>query len=437
MLGYNLWLAARSVRRNPVLSILIIGGIALGITIATSFITLHHVLAQDPLPDRSSRLHYVRLDSWDPARAYPGDAEKPIPPHITYPDMRGIMKSGIPARENGGFKANLYVYPEKDKGRPFRAVVRLCFSDFFRMFEVPFAHGGPWPESADEGPEQVIVIDHATNDTLFGGGNSVGRTVRLDEREFKVVGVLAPWRPTIKMYDMTQFAYQEPEAIYMPFNFVEPMEIRTAGNTDNWKANTDNTPRGFLYSETAWLQFWVELEDERKVQEYRDFLEAYVMEQKKLGRFQRPLDVRLTPLPALIEEFQVVPEETKGMMLISLLFLTVCALNLTGLLLGKFLARAPEVGVRRALGASRRAVFLQHVVECEFIGIVGGAIGLLLSMGVLFLFNKSFPFGEVFHLDAAMAGASILLSLVAGLLAGLYPAWRVCTLPPAAHLRLG
>ena len=60
--------------------------------------------------------------------------------------------------------------------------------------------------------------------------------------------------------------------------------------------------------------------------------------------------------------------QVTAMMVVSLLFLAVCALNLMGLLLAKFLARAPEIGVRRALGASRRHVFVQHVVEAELGG---------------------------------------------------------------------
>ena len=61
--------------------------------------------------------------------------------------------------------------------------------------------------------------------------------------------------------------------------------------------------------------------------------------------------------------------------MVGLLFLVVAAVNLIGLLLGKFLARADEVGVRRALGASRRDVFLQHLVECQVVALLGGAIG--------------------------------------------------------------
>jgi putative ABC transport system permease protein len=75
-------------------------------------------------------------------------------------------------------------------------------------------------------------------------------------------------------------------------------------------------------------------------------------------------------------------------------------------------------------------------VECELIGVLGGVIGLALSLGVLALFNRAI-FGIPIALDLQMVGAAVVLSLVAGLVAGLYPAWRICTIPPASYLRLG
>ena len=99
-------------------------------------------------------------------------------------------------------------------------------------------------------------------------------------------------------------------------------------------------------------------------------------EQKQLpGRFGAPINnwaptKRRWPGCSYQE---VVPGEANALMLIiALLFLLVCSVNLIGILLGKFLARAPEVGVRRALGASRRWVFVQHLLECELIGVIAG-----------------------------------------------------------------
>jgi putative ABC transport system permease protein len=438
MLLYHLRIAFKSLRRSIGFSTVVVGGIALGIGVATLFATIRHAMAKDPIPHRSDVLHYVRLDNWDPAKPHPNRAG--LPPQVTFRDMTEIMKSDVPARQSGMFKANLYVFPEPGAGRPTRTLTRLCYADFFPMFDTPFKYGSGWDRQADQGPEPVIVLGEEMNDKLFGGQNSVGKTVRIEEREFRVVGVLDTWRPSIKFYDITQQNLQVPEQVFMPLGWLRPMQIRTSGNSDGWKSPPAPGFEGVLVSETTWLQMWVELPDASARQRYVDFLTAYVTEQKKQGRFPRPLRVEVTPLMQLMDEQGVTPPELTAMVVVSLLFLAVCALNLTGLLLAKFLARAPEIGVRRALGASRKQVFLQHVVECELVGVLGGALGILLSLGAVAVANgwikTLFNRGDLIQFDTQMAMFALGLSLLAGLVAGVYPAWRVCRIPPAVHLKL-
>jgi putative ABC transport system permease protein len=440
MLLYNLRIALLSLRRNAVLSAVTVGGIAIGIAVSTVFSTARHAFARDPIPGKSDVLHYVRMDNWDALKPYPGPDPTQPPTQITYLDMTAIMKSDIPVRQTGMFKARLYVFPDAKVGKPTQEVVRLCFSDFFAMFQVPFKYGSAWDKKADEGPEPVIVLGSEMNDKLFGGANSVGRTVRIENRDFRVVGVLDYWQPGIKYYDVTQSFLESPEPIFMPFNFLRPMQLRTAGNSDGWKSLAGPGFEGFLASDVCWIQMWVELPTPEKRAAYEDFLKSYVLEQKKTGRFQRPLNNRVTPLMAWLRQQRIVPSEVTAMMIVSLLFLAVCAVNLTGLLLAKFLARAAEVGVRRALGARRWDILVQHIVECELVGVIGGAIGIALSVGGLAWSNNWMMIlagrGDFFRLDLTMLAFAVGLSLLAGLLAGLYPAWRICRIAPANHLKV-
>lgn len=442
MLAYNLRLAWKSLRRNPILSLLIVGGIALGVAISTAFITVYHVFSEDPLPGKSSTLHYIQMDNWDP-KAPPHPNYGGLPPQLAYRDVREIMRSDIPVRQTANFIAALYIFPEDTRARPSQEPVRMVFSDFFPMFEVPFKYGSGWSKAADAGPEPVVVINSALNDRLFGGADSVGKTLRIDRREFRIVGVIGPWRPRVKMYDINGNQFSRPESVFLPFNWIEPMEIRSTGNRDNWKALPGNPTyvESLRAGEANFIQMWVELPDDKSRDAYHAFLDAYTLEQRKIGRFERPINNLVTPMPELIRKWEVVPKQTKALAAISVLFLVVSALNLVGLFLGKFLARAPHVGIRRALGASRRSIFLQHLIECEFVGLIGGAIGLLLSLGVLAFFNKLFSLAlqgdneSFFRLDPTMILAAVFLSLVAGAIAGIYPAWRICSIPPANHLR--
>lgn len=436
MLLYNVKIAIKSLRRNPILTTLLIGAIALGICVSTTFIGLRRMVEKDPLPGQSDNLFYVRLDNWDPARAYNADDPKSTPIMITYRDMRELMKSPIPTRHVGSYRAQMFAHPDPKAGRPFSVDIRMTFSDFFPMFDIPFQYGSGWDKAADAKPEPVVVIDQAMNQKLFGGANSIGKTIRFDERVFKVVGVIGEWNPPFRFYDVTQ-GIAKVEGVFMPFNFTEALQMNTAGNSDGWKGQAEPTYASFLQSEQTWISYWAELPTTEKQQAYREWVDDYVRDQKKIGRFERPLNNKVTAMMDVFEEYQLVPPAIKSMSVVSLLFLVVCSLNLVGLLLGKFLARVPEVSVRRALGASKFQVFWQHVVECELVGIAGGAIGILLSVGMLKLIQKVIPQNAItIGLDAEMVFVSIFLSLVAGLLAGIYPSWRVCSIAPAMQLKV-
>ena len=436
MLAYQIKIALKSLRRNPALSALVICGIGLGIAVSTAFITTYYLMAGDPIPHKSDQLFYVEIDAWDPD--YPFDEAHPERPpnQITYRDLRGLMESDIPTYQSGMFKSSLTIQPEGEDDRPYRARTRMCFSDFFQMFEVPFEYGGGWGPSVAENQEPVVVIDRETNQRLFGGEDSVGSKVRINNRDFTVVGVIGHWRPDIKYYDLNNNTVEAPEEIYIPFNHLEAMEISSTGNSMGWKFYPGNEYQDFLQSESTWLQMWVQLDDRWQYEEYAAFLDAYALEQKKLGRYGRPVNNVLLSVTDYMKVEEAVPDEARILLIIAILFLVVCSVNLIGILLGKFLARAPEVGVRRALGASRLSVFLQHIVECEVVGLLGGALGIALSWFALQLINRLFDNAVAFHLDLTMVFAAFGLSLVAGLIAGLYPAWRICRVAPATYLKL-
>jgi putative ABC transport system permease protein len=435
MLTYHLKIALKSLRRNPVLTTLLIAGIALGICVSTAFVTLRHLYTQDLLPGKSDKVFYVRLDSWGKSEAFDSKQDS-VPDQVTYRDARGLLRSKVPIRQTPTFVTSMFVHPDPKVARPYQPNVRLAMADFFDIFNLKFRYGGPWSKAADAKPEQVVVIDHATNQKLFGGENSVGRTLRLESRNYKVVGVLEPYRPPLRLWEMIRNGHGAPEPIYIPFNLVAPLEIWSRGNNSGWKPMPIQTHQDWLNSERVWIQYWVELPDGKAVESYRDWLRGYIREQKRIGRFERPELFKLTTIPELVEEFNLIPAGVKQMSVVSLLFLAVCSLNLVGILLGKFLARIPEVSVRRALGASRAQIFWQHVIECEVIGIIGGAAGILLSIAVLGLLARFMPNGEALRLDSEMLLMAAFLSLVAGLLAGVYPAWRVCSVAPAMQLKV-
>ncbi|HEV2111956.1 MAG TPA: FtsX-like permease family protein, partial [Gammaproteobacteria bacterium] len=210
------------------------------------------------------------------------------------------------------------------------------------------------------------------------------------------------------------------------------------GNNSCWKDTTDKSFQGYLNSECVWIQFWVQEPNKAGADDYHGFLDAYVQEQKKLGRFPRPLNNHLRNVDEWLKYQKVVPPEVRVLVALSFMFLAVCMLNTIGLILAKFLRRSGEIGLRRALGASRMALFRQYIVETGVIGLGGGVLGI--GVGWLGLFGLrhllSGDAGKAAHLDWTMIGVGLLLAVVASILAGLYPAWRVVRIPPALYLKI-
>lgn len=444
MLGYYLFLAWKSIRRTPGNSLVVIAGIALGIAVATLFSAIYYSYAKDPIPEKSSVLYYVRMDNWDPAKPHPDGGSSRMPPYMSYLDVREIIKSKIPVLQTAAYRSALHISAATENTRGRLDWTRLCHADFFAMFGLPFRYGSGWTREADEKAEPVVVIDDFLNQRFFKGENSVGRTVRIEGRDFRVIGVLAPFRPSIRYYDAAYgSATVPPERIFLSIGHMIPMEIGIAGaGAMGWGSPNKPGFMGRLESEWNFLQMWVELPGPAEVAAYKGFLDAHALEQRRLGRFQRPLDNRVTPMREFLREQNVPPPEVAAMAVAANLFLAACALSLMGLLLSRFLARADEIDVRRALGARRLDVFLQHFVECEIVALVGGLLGLGIASVSLWLVNgwyKTHMWGnrdDVLRMDPAMAAFALLASILAGLLASAYPTLRICRLAPASNLKL-
>lgn len=432
---YNLKLALRNIRRNPVLSSLMVAAIAIGIGASMSMVTVNYRFAQNPIPHKSDVLHYVRLDSWSADFPFAG-GQRP-PNQLTYLDATALLEAGRARRQVAMSRASLAVEPPNPDERPFFVDVRATTADFFAMFDAPFRYGSGWPREADAAAEQAVVLKASINERLFGGENSVGRTIMLSGEPYRVVGVLDEWRPQPKFYDVTSGGPGgDIEDIFLPWSLIVAKELPRRGNVNCWKPVEGSGLDAFLSSECIWIQFWAELRGEAERRDYLGFLDAYVTEQKALGRFPRPLDNRATPVMDWLEEMDLVPDEARVLLGLSIIFLVVCLLNTIGLLLSKFLGKAPEIGVRRALGASRRALFQQYLVEAGMIGFAGGLLGILFTWlgleGIEMQFTEDIS--TLVTLDWDMAFLAVALAIVSSLLTAVYPTWRACNVQPAAYL---
>jgi putative ABC transport system permease protein len=436
MFTYNVKLALKSMRRNPIMTALMVAAIAVGIGVSMTTLTVYYLMSSNPIPEKSDTLFAVTMDSWNPIRPFDDDDPERAPHQVTFHDAERLIALGKGKRQTAMYESSLIIEPVNDEELPFEAGARVTSADFFPMFNVPFIHGGGWDAAADAAARPVVVLSRKLNERLFGGENSVGQWLTMEGTRLQVVGVIDNWEPTPRFYDPINGAFQEVNDMFIPFNLTRVLELESAGSDWGWKSEEINSFEQWLNSEAVWVQYFIELDSVRDRDGYIAHLDAYVNEQKKFGRFERPLNNHIYNVVEWMEYHEVVANDSKVLVGLSFLFLVVCLLSTIALTLTKFVGKKSETSLRRALGASRKIIFNQQIVEVAVIGFSGGLIGLLLVAlgleGIEYLYDS--PAGLV-RLDWLMMFTAIGIAIVSSMIAGLYPAWRVCRIPPAAQLK--
>lgn len=453
MLMHDLWLALWSLKRHPVFSAITVASVAVGIAASMMSITLYHARAGDPIPWKNDTLYAVMLDNRDnvPPRFFHRHPEYP-PFQLTYRDARALYASKIPVHSVMMYRSDQVVTPVDRGQEPFYVSVRVTTADFFAIFDVPFLFGSGWSRAEDDAPGAVVVLSKFMNQKLFGGRNSVGREVILDNHPYRVVGVIAVWRPRPRYYDLNGYGgFGIPDDIFLPFGW-----LRTRRLLPDSPVSCVGHPKisGFdslLTQECMWLQYWVELRGRADRDRFQTFVDNYTDEERRHGRFPRENNNRIVDVPTWLAMHDVIGDDSRLQLALGFAFLGVCILNTGGLLSAKFLAMAPTAALLRALGASRTDIVRQHIVEVVVVGFFGGAVGMALAAGGLVVLKGLLFASELgtsanpdrvaviqslVHMDTTVFAAAFVVSICSGILAGLYPALRIARLAPATFLKV-
>jgi len=253
---------------------------------------------------------------------------------------------------------------------------------------------------------------------------------------FTIVGVIDGWAPLPRYYKLVGGnPLGTEEEFFIPFSSAIRHESPHAGSM-SCSGQRDPGFASLLASECTWIQFWFETGSRAERADLQSWLGNYVDDQRKLGRLKRKAPNQLYDVMEWMEELKVVGNDTRLSAWLAFGFLMLCLVNTIGLLLAKFSVRASEIGVRRALGASRAEIFRQFLVETGVVGLVGGVLGLVLTFGALALIGmQGAGIAKIARLDWQMLGLAFVMSISAALLAGLLPTWRACQVTPAIQLK--
>ena len=260
---------------------------------------------------------------------------------------------------------------------------------------------------------RVAVIGSEAKEKLFSGRNALGERIRLDGLSFEVVGVLSP-----KMQEGNDDINR---VVYVPFTTMADL-------------------KDTRYLDSIWFNYQTP-EYERLEQAVRTILA--VPHRFNQGDHQA---VRVFNLMTQVHQFEIITMGLKILMgFIGTLTLGIGGVGLMNIMLVSVTQRTREIGVQKALGATRRYILIQFLAEALTITFMGGLLGVILayavslSIGRLTLYSAFAKNGQAGDIrliiaPATLMVATLILSMV-GLVSGMVPALRASRLDPIEALR--
>ena len=451
MFAYNLRLALRSLRGHWQLTMLMVFAIAIGIGILITIQTIAYNKAKPPLPDKADRLVLVQLDHRD-LNANP-ITELRRRPNLTYKDAMNIVEGDFSAvRQTIAWPSNNILSLSNREVNPIQSDSLATNRHFFTMFDYEFIYGGAWQNNDDISGSPVIVLSEDVNSRLFGGENSVGKQINIDGKSVTIVGVTKQVMDS-RRYQLGNFFPADPSAAFIPSSFALNNNLNRwifmhchAQDGKNRRSFINDNVEGLKNSECGFIKVWAELNSNQQKADYQQEIDQYVDQEHALGRFQRGERNHVVSLLEVNEYWRNFFNGREQLQLIAPLFFVICILNAVGLLLAKFTRQTYEISLRRALGASKKVLISQFVMEILLVGFIGGVLGIIFSFfGLKFmlwqqLYAVDFEVSaEViasnYALGWRMVSQAMLVSLLSSIVMGLFPILRTINIAPAPQLK--
>jgi putative ABC transport system permease protein len=313
--------------------------------------------------------------------------------------LKNVEKTGISSYAKA---SNAYVNNKK-------IVIEYKYTnaDYWNVLEYKFLEGKPFSQREIDNADLVAVISEETKKAYFGDEKTViGKYISADNINYRVIGVVA---------NVSKTLYNFNGDMYLPYTLSKEVRNRT----------------DLMGSFNCVLLAKSEADVPKMQKEYNQMM-AKVPVPKDFDKVYSNADPFFASMTRRIAGDGTNNGLTKVVSIASLfvfLFLLLPTINLVNINITRIMERSSEIGVRKAFGASSKTLVYQFIVENLILTFLGGIIGVILSVIIIYLINGA---NIISNMHLSMNFTVLFYSLIAclffGLISGVYPAWRMSKL---------
>lgn len=306
------------------------------------------------------------------------------------------------------------------QGTKSKLFIKKTDSNFWKVLDFNFLRGRAFSEEEFNTGQFVVVVNQRTERELFGDTSAMGQTLTFENQTYTIIGVVenVPAVEEIALSD-----------IWIPY---------TTNSSTAYQQQSIGAWDVILYHSDPDI-----LSDANK--EYVNLLKNDVI-LDTLNKFTHAYSGAYTKLESLSREmfYEEYSYNTHEGMFVSVIaglvlaFMLLPSINMINLNVSRMMERSSEIGVRKAFGASNQQLLMQFIVESILLTLVGGILGIILSLLILNSIEASgiIPYAQ-FSFNIRIFLVGLFLILIFGLISGLYPAYKMSRLNPVAALKGG
>ena len=273
-------------------------------------------------------------------------------------------------------------------------------TDYMSTITANIAQGRFFTEGEDRSGSRVTIIGNDIAENLFVKQDPIGEYLKIDGIKFRVIGIM------------------EKQGKFLGLFSVDNQAIIPVGTSVR------------LFSRRGFIRISVKVPPENIV-DAKDELYGIMRQTRGLKPSQKD-DFAINQTEAFERQYNQIKFAIGGTgIFITILSLVVGGIGIMNIMFVSVQERTKEIGVRKAIGATKNMILTQFLMEAISICLIGGLIGLLMASGLSFVINKFFPS----TMPLWLAFTSILLSVLVGVLSGVVPSYRAARLDPIDALR--